>query len=181
MWILILLSVVSVYVIIERGVVLRQLGDTRAADRARGFLVDGKPQEALEALAGRYGVADVTLRAAIEGGPDAVLPALERARFERGLGFLATVGAHAPFVGLFGTIIGVIGAFHDLSANVKGGQPQRSSSALLCSADGVGASIVKVSKVEVHIASPFDGKGKGCWRGSCPAGMSMFRQRYPSA
>ena len=35
----------------------------------------------------------------------------ERARLEQRLGFLGTVGNNAPFVGLLGTVIGVIGAF----------------------------------------------------------------------
>jgi len=35
----------------------------------------------------------------------------ERAHLEQRLGFLGTVGNNAPFVGLLGTVIGVIGAF----------------------------------------------------------------------
>jgi biopolymer transport protein ExbB len=40
----------------------------------------------------------------------------ERMRMERGLAVLATVGSNAPFIGLFGTVLGVIQAFHDLAA-----------------------------------------------------------------
>jgi biopolymer transport protein ExbB len=36
---------------------------------------------------------------------------------ERGLSFLATVGSNAPFLGLFGTVLGIIKAFHDLAIN----------------------------------------------------------------
>ncbi|UCF39393.1 MAG: MotA/TolQ/ExbB proton channel family protein [Acidobacteriota bacterium] len=36
--------------------------------------------------------------------------------FKRGLGGLATIGATAPFVGLFGTTVGVINAFAGMSA-----------------------------------------------------------------
>ena len=43
----------------------------------------------------------------------------ERMRMERGLPFLATVGANAPFIGLFGTVLGIIHAFHDLSVNTS--------------------------------------------------------------
>ena len=39
----------------------------------------------------------------------------ERLRMERGLAILATVGSNAPFVGLFGTVLGIIQAFHDLA------------------------------------------------------------------
>ena len=34
---------------------------------------------------------------------------------------LATVASTAPFVGLFGTVVGIIRAFHDISVNVGGG------------------------------------------------------------
>src|SRR5277367_2297273 len=40
--------------------------------------------------------------------------ALERGRLERGLAYLATIGNNAPFVGLFGTVVGVIHAFEEL-------------------------------------------------------------------
>jgi biopolymer transport protein ExbB/TolQ len=45
----------------------------------------------------------------------------ERLRLERNLAFLGTVGNNAPFVGLFGTVIGIILAFHELSLNTQGG------------------------------------------------------------
>jgi biopolymer transport protein TolQ len=38
----------------------------------------------------------------------------EGRRLERGLSFLATTGSAAPFIGLFGTVIGIINAFHDI-------------------------------------------------------------------
>jgi biopolymer transport protein TolQ len=38
----------------------------------------------------------------------------EELRLERGLNFLATTGSAAPFIGLFGTVIGVINAFQNI-------------------------------------------------------------------
>ena len=38
----------------------------------------------------------------------------ERRRLERGLPFLATVGSSAPFVGLFGTVVGIITTFQGI-------------------------------------------------------------------
>ena len=35
----------------------------------------------------------------------------ERLKFEKGLSILATLGANAPFIGLFGTVLGIIRAF----------------------------------------------------------------------
>jgi biopolymer transport protein ExbB/TolQ len=36
---------------------------------------------------------------------------IERLQFEKGLSVLATLGANAPFIGLFGTVLGIIRAF----------------------------------------------------------------------
>ena len=45
----------------------------------------------------------------------------ERLSLERRITFLGTLGANAPFIGLFGTVLGIISAFHNLAGNVKGG------------------------------------------------------------
>ena len=41
----------------------------------------------------------------------------ETHRLERGLSFLATIGSAAPFVGLFGTVVGIMLAFMDIAAS----------------------------------------------------------------
>src|SRR4029078_8552543 len=41
--------------------------------------------------------------------------AIVNAELKRGLSGLATIGATAPFVGLFGTTVGIINAFKDMS------------------------------------------------------------------
>jgi biopolymer transport protein ExbB/biopolymer transport protein TolQ len=43
------------------------------------------------------------------------------ARFRRGLGVLATIGATAPFVGLLGTTMGVVNAFTGMAVSGSGG------------------------------------------------------------
>jgi biopolymer transport protein ExbB len=45
---------------------------------------------------------------------------LQRARLERRLLFLGTVGNNAPFIGLLGTVIGVVGAFEELGKSSGG-------------------------------------------------------------
>ena len=45
----------------------------------------------------------------------------ERQRFERFLNYLGTLGNNAPFIGLLGTVIGIIVAFKELAQNPKGG------------------------------------------------------------
>ncbi len=42
--------------------------------------------------------------------------AIKTAEFKRGLSGLATIGSTAPFVGLFGTVFGIIGAFRGMGA-----------------------------------------------------------------
>lgn len=61
---------------------------------------------AVRAAAGRH-----LLTRTLEGSRDR-----ELARARSALGFLATVGTTAPFIGLFGTVWGVIRAFHDIGA-----------------------------------------------------------------
>lgn len=46
----------------------------------------------------------------------------ELTALERFLGFLGTIGSTAPFIGLFGTVLGIIRAFSDLSA-AQGASP----------------------------------------------------------
>ncbi len=38
-----------------------------------------------------------------------------------GLGFLATIGSTAPFIGLFGTVVGIINSFRSIAATGSGG------------------------------------------------------------
>jgi biopolymer transport protein ExbB len=47
--------------------------------------------------------------------------ARERQRYERYLTYLGTVGNNAPFIGLLGTVIGIIVSFQALGRNPKGG------------------------------------------------------------
>jgi len=47
--------------------------------------------------------------------------AVKTAELKRGLSGLATVASTAPFVGLFGTVVGIIGAFQALKTNQSAG------------------------------------------------------------
>jgi biopolymer transport protein ExbB/biopolymer transport protein TolQ len=63
---------------------------------------------------------------AYDDGPDAVEEVLRAAVKERrkvlesGLLFLGTLGANAPFVGLLGTVLGIVTAFRELGAGAAG-------------------------------------------------------------
>ena len=65
--------------------------------------------------------------AALPRGADAVsetmasAKARRRVELERHLGILGTLGNNAPFIGLFGTVLGIIKAFSDLARNQASG------------------------------------------------------------
>lgn len=123
LWILILLSVVSFGVMIERAAFFlsRRAKD---ADELSRRLLGGDLSGAADAVAGRHGLEVEVVRAAVAHaamGPQAVREivsgTVERVRllYEVRLSFLGTLGNNAPFVGLFGTVLGIIRAFFDLS------------------------------------------------------------------
>jgi biopolymer transport protein ExbB/TolQ len=65
----------------------------------------------------------------------------------RGLAFLAAVGSTAPFVGLFGTVVGIVNAFHQIAANEGGGLGAVSSGiaeALIATALGIAVALPAV-------------------------------------
>ncbi len=68
-------------------------------------------------------------------------------RLERGLSFLATTGSSAPFIGLFGTVVGIMNAFRDIGASGSASFAVVApgiAEALLATAIGLGAAIPAV-------------------------------------
>jgi len=68
-------------------------------------------------------------------------------RMKQGLGFLATIGSTAPFVGLFGTVVGIINAFRGIAATGSGGMAAVSggiAEALVATALGIFVAIPAV-------------------------------------
>ena len=61
---------------------------------------------------------------AYEKGPESVEDLIagalghEKARYEKRLNFLATLASNAPYIGLFGTVLGIVRSFRDLAANM---------------------------------------------------------------
>ena len=131
LWLLALLSVASVAIMLERALVLRRRGaDLQALARRLDALLDrGEHAAAIaelrrgDSVAGNVAAAGLRLAprgpAAVEHAMRSAL-ALERGRLERGLAFLGTLGNNAPFVGLLGTVIGVVGAFEELGHAAPG-------------------------------------------------------------
>ncbi len=116
------LSVASVAVILERAIFFRRQGRSRA-ETVIPLLAHGYLQEATREVEDQTGLEAAGVRAAVEaadGGPASVAEMVactirrQKPAYERGLGFLGTLGSNAPFLGLFGTVVGIIKAFADL-------------------------------------------------------------------
>src|ERR1043165_3347316 len=131
LWFLGLLSLTSAAIIVERWLFYRSRGgDLQAmAERLYAHLAAGDYTAAIEELRRSKSVAGTIaaagLRLADRGAATAdramqSAAALERARLERWLAFLGTLGNNAPFIGLFGTVIGIIGAFEELGHAAPG-------------------------------------------------------------
>lgn len=126
LYLLFALSVISIAAMIDRAIYFRRRADRGNALRRKlkEKLYTGDLEGAEAALAESRSVEAEVLRNALawrHGGADAVADALEsetarvRKDLEAGLNLLGTLGNNAPFVGLFGTVLGVIEAFHQLA------------------------------------------------------------------
>ena len=69
---------------------------------------------------------------------------IEKARLEKGLTALATIGSNAPFIGLFGTVLGIIQAFAVL------GQSQADSNSVMA---GVSEALIATA-IGLFVAIP---------------------------
>lgn len=86
-------------------------------DGARASMRASRSAEAAIVLAGLDAVDDGAASAEERMSGEATLRKLD---MERNLAFLGTVGNNAPFVGLAGTVIGIVRSFHELESS--GGQ-----------------------------------------------------------
>lgn len=128
LWLLLALSVLSVVLLLERGLVLARMKSPTESTIAklRAWIQQGQLDEALSFLeneaAGWAGVLAAGLRERSRGltAVEAAMAAAKtklRVRMEERLSWLGTLGSNAPFIGLFGTVLGIIKAFRDLSEN----------------------------------------------------------------
>ena len=122
LWLLIALSVASIGIMIERAYYFLANRLPDAAGLAVKIL-KGDIEGAKAAVATAPGMQAAVVREALSNtsvGADSVqeiiwsVMAREKKRYERGLAFLGTLGNNAPFIGLFGTVLGIIKAFRDL-------------------------------------------------------------------
>ena len=126
MWALLLLSIVAVAIVIERLLffatqhsdsrgLLRQIGERIAADDLPGAIAICRQEKGMLPKILEFGLqrgeknrADITDALSI-----ALMENLNS--LERNLGVIGTIAVIAPFVGLFGTVLGIIRAFQDIA------------------------------------------------------------------
>jgi biopolymer transport protein ExbB/TolQ len=179
MWLLLGLSVLSIGAMVERVVFFaRRRGDTDAlGDRVASLVESGNEDGAERLLAESPTIeAQVLLGALhwIRGGADSFADAVDsqlgkrKKDLERGMSLLGTLGSNAPFIGLYGTVIGVIDAFHQLGAGAGSKSAMDNVMSLIGEAlvaTGVGLFVAipaviaynlvqkRIGEIEVNIAS----------------------------
>lgn len=134
LWILLATSVLSLGFILERFFVLGRIASESKKIRARMKLtvstsnlneVEDYSRDVtfLEGRAMNYG-----LRHIKESGTKGLeelfnsILLIEKPELEKHLNFLATVGSNAPYLGLLGTVLGIMKAFNDLAMAQDAGQ-----------------------------------------------------------
>ena len=133
LWMLLITSVISIGMIIERFFTLSSIhrSNTNFRNKAQELLQAytledieelAKNKTSLPEKALNYGI-----RHAKAQGPNGLAEVfnsflmIEKPKLEKNLNFLATVGSNAPFVGLLGTVLGIMKAFSDLAQNAGSG------------------------------------------------------------
>ena len=165
--ILITLSVWSLYVCVERLIVFSKARKQSLlfARQATEHLKNDRPQAAIDAamkypqshLARVVSAGLQAFQFESQTSPlsevevvEAATRAVERATLlttsdmKRGIGSLATIATIPPFIGLFGTVIGIINAFHGMALTGSGGIGAVSAGiaeALVATAFGLGVAI----------------------------------------
>lgn len=161
MWLMIALSVISVAIILERAWFYNSLRDdlARLAKDLQAALENsieaaqkrlaGSPSAEAAVVSAGLAVAHRGAAASEEAMEGA--KALQRMKLERRLAFLATLGNNAPFIGLFGTVIGVVMAFDALGQQkLEGGAAQMAPQAVMSS---IGEALVATA-VGIGVAIP---------------------------
>jgi biopolymer transport protein ExbB len=126
MWLLLAISVIGLAVVIERLVFFAtQHGDTKGLLRAIGGKIAADDIDgAIKVCRSQRGMLPRILEFGLQRGEknraditDALSIALMEHlnSLERNLGIIGTIAVIAPFVGLFGTVLGIIRAFSDIA------------------------------------------------------------------
>src|SRR6187402_2084696 len=132
MYLMLALSVVSFAIMIERGWFFNMISENIAklaealASRLNEHDLNGASDlvaasKSAEAAIVAAGLKQLGRGAEAAEEAMASATALQRMRLERRLAFLGTLGNNAPFIGLLGTVIGIVQAFEKLQLGGAGG------------------------------------------------------------
>lgn len=142
---------VGIYFAIERYIYFRRASSPvdELLKRAKAWVKEGAPEEAVKDIK-RYDtpLARVMMKGIVTGRAEAVdgQAAEEVKKFESGLGVIASVGAIAPMLGFFGTVLGMIKAFMQIEILGGGVNPSRLAGgiweALVTTAAGLAVGII---------------------------------------
>jgi biopolymer transport protein ExbB len=156
LWLLLGLLALAVFVTVERALFFRTRLDPKAlSERVIGAIRAGDLAQARAAVKDDATMVPSVLRATLDawdGGVDALEEVIaaaiarERTRYERLLPVLGTLGNSAPFIGLFGTVIGILSAFAALGTGLEGSELKTQvmgaiGEALVATAVGLGVAI----------------------------------------
>ena len=164
LWLLVALSVLSVAVMLERGLYFGQRRMSKRFPELLRLCEGGSLDKAAQLAQGDAMEAEVVRAAArvASSGQAAVEKAVastidrRRLEYERWLFVLGTLGNNAPFIGLFGTVLGIIRAFADLAAHPGGATAGAStvmagiSEALVATAVGLFVAIPAVLSFNIY-------------------------------
>jgi biopolymer transport protein ExbB/TolQ len=129
LWLLLALSLLSVAVMVERWIFYRRRKvdfDSLREEFAK-CLDKGDFEAAAKLLSKTNSLETNVVLAGLRGytkGPESVEDLLsgamsrERSFYERRLPILATLASNSPYIGLFGTVLGIVRAFKDLSKDI---------------------------------------------------------------
>jgi len=132
LWLLIVLSVASLAIMFERAIffITHRFDAEAVGGELKKLLRAGKIADARKLVTSYKGIEGKILDAGLaeaDRGPEAVSEAMlsakakERLILERNLAVLGTLGNNTPFIGLFGTVLGIIKASHDLAGSQASG------------------------------------------------------------
>lgn len=158
LWLLLILSVLAIALGIERLIFyVQEQRPALALDKALAAVKAGDPTGARSHLSAARSMHAAIVRTFLDHAPAGAAAVeehlqatieVERSRYERGLAFLGTLGNNAPFIGLFGTVLGIIRAVHDLAGDMDaGGQAVMDGIAesLVATAVGLGVALPAVA------------------------------------
>jgi len=158
LYLLLMLSFLSMVMIVERFLFLKKrISHSKKRQAELKEILETQNYKKLEFLTSHPNeIEDRAIRLSLEhfknfgeSGVEEIVKYIslsEKPRYEKFLGFLATVGSNGPYIGLFGTVLGIMKAYNDMSASSAGGTSVMAgiSSALIATAAGLMVAIPAV-------------------------------------